>query len=800
MSLIDLSQIACNRKAIFLQIVVLLLLQFIPSLSAAQEAATKQSPAKTTQDANSERFITIDFDNVDIRLFIKYISELTGKNFIVDKAVQGNVTIISPTKISEDEAYQLFESVLEVNGFTPVAAGAITKIMPAARALSQNINTLSHGDPSSPEDKIVTQIIPLHYTTPEEMKKVLLPLVSKTSVVIAHTQSGMLIVTETLSNIQKLLTIIESIDVPLTDEEIAVIPLSHASATVTATAVNAIFQQTQGSKEGKVHPSLKVVGYEPINSLILVASPVNVARVKRLIAMLDTEMKQNEGNIHVVYLQHATAKELATVLTALPGQQSSDPAKKGEAPTISKDVKIMPDIETNSLIITASRTEFKELDNVIKKLDIPRRMVYLEALIMEVDADSSFDVGVNWMGGGTFHDGTGQMITGFGGSAGYKLSDTIGYTAAVPAVAAVPATGTTAAIAAVAAVPASATIGQGFSLGILKQGIQIGGITFPDIGAVLKAYKTDSNVNVIATPQILTTDNKKAEISIGENTPYLTRTQAAIDNTGIKTTGVDTSSIGYQNYEYKDIATKLTITPQINQADILRLEIATEVSKLKAGSAADKPTTFKRTATTTVLVRDNNTIVIGGIIGQDDTEGEYKIPLLGDMPVLGWLFKEKKTSRKKTNMFIFITPRIIKNPGDMTGVTAIKTDTIEKDLPEARQLLVNPIDNSHVMSLIDQGFELMQKEKYAEAKGLFNEALSIDPHNYYAQFNLGAINEREGNFQQAIKLYQMILDNARAQAAVNFSDPTKVDTAMLQACKENIERLQKTKPPAREPQ
>ncbi|MDP3696337.1 MAG: secretin N-terminal domain-containing protein, partial [Desulfocapsaceae bacterium] len=448
-------------------------------------------------------------------------------------------------------------------------------IMPAARALSQNINTLSHGDPSSPEDKIVTQIIPLHYTTPEEMKKVLIPLVSKTSVVIAHTQSGMLIVTETLSNIQKLLTIIESIDVPLTDEEISLIQLSHASATVTATAVNAIFQQTQGPKEGKALSSLKVVGYEPINSLILVASPVNVARVKRLIAMLDTEMKQNEGNIHVVYLQHATAKELATVLTALPGQQSSDPAKKGEAPTISKDVKIMPDIETNSLIITASRTEFKELDNVIKKMDIPRRMVYLEALIMEVDADSSFDVGVNWMGGDTFHDGTGQMITGFGGSAGYKLSDTIGYTAAVPASAAVAASATTVAIPAVAAVPASASIGQGFSLGILKQGIQIGGITFPDIGAVLKAYKTDSNVNVIATPQILTTDNKKAEISIGENTPYLTRTQAAIDNTGTKTTGVDTSSIGYQNYEYKDIATKLTITPQINQADILRLEIAT---------------------------------------------------------------------------------------------------------------------------------------------------------------------------------------------------------------------------------
>ena len=779
MSLIHLSQITCHhRKALCLQIVVTLLLQFTPSLSTAQDAVTKQSPTTTAQDTTSERFITIDFDNVDIHLFIKYISELTGENFVVDKAVQGNVTIISPTKISEDEAYQLFESVLEVNGFTTVPAGAITKIMPAARALSQNINTLSHGESSRPEDKIVTQIIPLHYTTPEEMKKVLLPLVSKTSVVIAHTQSGMLIVTETLSNIQKLLTIIESIDVPLTDEEIAVIPLSHASATVTATAINAIFQQTQGAKEGKALSSLKVVGYEPINSLILVASPVNVTRVKRLIAMLDTEMKQNEGNIHVVYLQHATAKELSTVLTALPGQQSTDPAKKGEAPAISKDVKIMPDTETNSLIITASRTEFQELENVIKKLDIPRRMVYLEALIMEVDADSSFNVGVNWMGAGEYADGTGLMVTGFTDKAEFKPGS-IGIT---------PATATTAAAAAIA--------GPSFTLGVLQEGIKIGGVTFPNIAAILQAFKGDANVNVIATPQILTTDNKKAEISIGENTPYLTRTQAAIDSTGNST---DTGSIGYQNYEYKDIATKLTITPQINQADILRLEIATEVSKLKDSSQPDKPTTFKRTATTTVLVKDNNTIVIGGIIGQDDTESEAKIPLLGDIPVLGWLFKTKNSSRKKTNMFIFITPRIIKNPADMAGVTAIKTDIIEKDLPQARQLLVNPLDNNHVMTLIDQGFELMQKGKYPEAKELFNKALTIDSQNPYAQFNLGAISEREGNPQEAIKLYQMILDNASAQAAANTSNPEKVDSTLLQACKENIERLQKTQPPAREP-
>ncbi len=747
-----------------------------------QAETGKGAGAKGAADTGGDRFITIDFDNVDIRLFIKYISELTGTNFIVDKQVQGNVTIISPTKITEAEAYQLFESVLEVNGFTTVPAGAITKIMPATRAPSQNLNILSHGEPSRPEDKIVTQIIPLHHSTPEEMKKVLAPLVSKTSVVIAHTQSGMLIVTETLSNIQKLLAIIESIDVPLSNEEVTVIPLTFASATVAATAINGIFQQGAGSKDGKTGATLKVVPYEPINSLILVASPTNVVRVKELVAMLDTEMKQNEGNIQVVYLQHATAKELATVLTALPGQQSSDPAKKGEIPSISKDVKIMPDIETNSLIITASRTEFKVLENVIRKLDIPRRMVYLEALIMEVDADATFDVGVRWMGGGTFDDGTGKAFAGFGGSAGYKLLDTIGYTSGVPATDKTP------------AVPANAFAGQGFTLGVLKQGIQIGGITFPDIAAVLKAYKTDSSVNVIATPQILTTDNKKAEISIGENIPYQTRVQESINNTpntgGILNPITDTGSIGYANYEYKDVATKLTITPQINQADILRLEIATEVSKLKAGSDPNRPQTFKRTATTTVLVKDNNTIVIGGIIGQDDTEGEYKIPLFGDIPVLGWLFKEQSTKRKKTNMFIFITPRIIKNPGEMTSVTDLKADTLEKVLPETKELLANPLDNNKAMPLIDRGFEQMQKGNLAEARALLTQALELAPQNPYALFNLAALYEQEGDRQQAIRYYQVILDNASAQVATHISNTQAVDANILESCRANIARLQ----------
>ena len=735
----------------------LFLLSFSLTLIPCAASSLEQNLSQPSSQSESQRFITIDFDNVDIRLFIKYISELTGKNFIIDKTVKGTVSIISPTKISEEEAYRVFESVLAVNGFTTVEAGSMIKIMPSVRARTENINTLSHGKPSDPEDKIVTQLIPLTHTTPSEMKKVLAPLVSKTSVVIAHTQSGMLIVTDTLSNIQKLLTIIKTIDVDYSSDELEVVPLENATASTLATTINAIFQRKSIPKKGgSSSTGIKVVPYERINALIILASRGDIARVKRLITLLDPEPERDEGNIQVVYLQHATAKELASVLTNLPGQQA-DPKAPQKTPAISKNVKIMPDEETNSLIITASRSEFKVLDNVIKKLDIPRRMVYLEALILEVNTDTSFDVGVNWLGAGAFADNTGALVTGWGGSDGFAMDGAI-------------TTNTEGAV----------SVGTGFTLGVLKQGIEIGGVTFPNIAAVLKAYKSDSNFNIIATPQLLTTDNKKAEISVGENRPYLTRTSEADSGTG------------YQNYEYKDIATKLVITPQINQADTLRLEISTEVSKLNSSaSEVDRPVTFKRTAETTVLVQDNDTVVIGGIIGHDATEAEWKIPLLGDIPVLGWLFKTHNTQHLKTNMFIFITPHIIKNPADIARVTLTKEEQLDKVMPKVREQLHRQINLDHAMSLSDIGFQRLQAERYDEAKNFFNEALDINPNSPFALMNLGVICEREGKPKEAVKYYQQVIDNIenKVTGATNGAGPTTMN--ILKLCQEHINRLQK---------
>jgi len=352
----------------------------------------EQAPEKDTADT---RHVTIDFDNVDIALFIKFISELTGKNFVVDKGVKGKVTIISPTKISVIEAYKVFESVLEVHGFTTVPAGSVTKIVPAVEARSKNIETRLRKESISPEDKVVTQLIPLDYADPDELKKLFAPLISKSSVIISYPPTGMLIVTDVLSNIKRLLSIIKAIDVVGIGEEISVVPLEHATATGLVKSLVSVFQAKARKKGVPAGPDIKVVADERTNSLVIAATEDDTLKVKQLINLLDKEIPRGEGDIHVYYLQNANAEDLAKVLTALPSKQAQAPMR-GRAPVISEEVQIVPDKATNSLVITANKDDYLVLEDVIQKLDIVRRMVYIEALIMEVNVDKDFQLGVEW--------------------------------------------------------------------------------------------------------------------------------------------------------------------------------------------------------------------------------------------------------------------------------------------------------------------------------------------------------------------------------------------------------------------
>ena len=641
-----------KKQALFIK--TFFLLFFFPTLLFAGQNISLASSNQKTK--NEERFVTIDFDNVDIRDFIKFISELTGKNFVIDSRVKGKVTIVSPTKISVKEAYKVFESVLEVYGFTTVPAGNIIKIVPIISARSKDVETILKKNKLKPEDKVITQLVHLKYADPNELRKILTPLVSRGGIVVPYRPTGMLIITDVMSNIKRLLHIIKEIDVKGTGEIISVIPLKYAQAENTAKVINFIFQKkeiVERRRRGLQSVGIiKVVPYKRTNVLIVLASEDNTKRIRHLVSLLDKPIPRGKENIHVYYLQNADAEELVKVLTDIIPKGGAKEGKLTTITSITGEVKIVADKSTNSLVITASKEDYNAIKKVIKKLDIPRKMVYIEALIMEVSADKKFEVGVEWRAAEKAGKHRGGVIVPFGGTGGmgdqgsYKnMPDVTPETKVLP-------------------------FPSGFSVGILGAGIKIGDYVFPSLGAVFRAYHGVSGVHILSTPQILVTDNEEAEIKVGENVPYLTREEKPMEGT---VTGTE-----YRNYEYRDVGVTLKITPQINQDGFVKLKIFEEVIKLKKGTEQYTPTTLKRSAKTTVIVKNGHTVVIGGMIGESIEEGTYQAPCLGSIPGLGWLFKSRYNSRNKTNLFIFLTPRIIETPRDAKAIYNQKKNLIEQ--------------------------------------------------------------------------------------------------------------------------
>ncbi|MFW6147340.1 MAG: type II secretion system secretin GspD [Thermodesulfobacteriota bacterium] len=610
-----------------------------PENNPQKQAAAKPQETKKENNPDS-RYVTIDFDNVDITLFIKFISELTGKNFIIDKTVRGNVTIISPTKISVDEAYKVFESVLEVHGFTTVPSGSVTKIVRSVEARSKSIRTRLREESFSSQDRVVTQVVPLNYANPDELSKLFRPLISKNSIIVSYDPTRTLIVTDVESNIKRLLDIVKVIDVAGVGEEVSVIPITHATASMLATSLNDIFQTQVRRTARKIpaQPITRIVADERTNSLITLATEDDTQKIKGLVALLDKPIPRGEGDIHVYYLHNANAEDLQKVLMAIPSKETKAETK-GKAPVVSEEVQIVADKATNSLVITAKKNDYLVLEDIITKLDIPRSMVYLEALIMEVNVDKEFQLGVEWLGmeDFTYDDKEGGFFAGSGGVSDYaNIQGLSGTPPRLP---------------------------SGFSVGVFGEAITIGDLVFPNLGAILQAYQKDSDINIISTPQILTTDNEEAEIYVGENVPYLTK----------EATGEQI----YQTYEYRDVGVTLKITPQINQERFVRLEIFQENISLKKGTEIFRPTTLKRSAETTVIIQDKNTVVIGGIIGESAEKTTSKTPCLGDIPGLRWLFSALSKSENKTNLFVFITPYIIENSQEAKEVYEKKKGNIE---------------------------------------------------------------------------------------------------------------------------
>ena len=633
------------------------------------------------QANGTQRFVSIDFNNVDISVFIKFISELTGKNFVIDQRVKGKVTIISPSKISVDEAYKVFESVLDVHGFATVETGKLIKIIPSPDARTKNIETRTKAKGDSDDDQVVTQLMPLRYADPSEIKRLFTPMVSKSSVILSYDPTNTLIITDNYSNIARLMKILKTIDIPGVGREITVFPIHNADASKLVSLLDTVFKTSTPAQAKKGAAAsdrgAAFVADERTNSIIMVASEDHTNRIRSLIETLDQETPKGKERIHVYYLEYAVAEEIVTVLKDLPKEEKTAAGGAKQAPVVSDKVNITADKATNSLIITADRDDYATLVEIIRQIDIPRSMVYIEALIMEVNAEKSFDLGTEWVVGDDVSlNNDRQGIVG-GGFTTDDSNLTFGTDGSL--------------------VPALAS---GFSLGLFGEAVEIGGISFPSIAAIVQAYKKDKDVNILSTPQLLTTDNQEASITVGKNIPFQTTTS---------TTNNDT----YNSFEYRDVGKTLKITPQINKDRMVRLNLSLEVSSLES-TTEFRPTTLKRTVETTVMVRDSNTVVIGGLIDDNFSQTEYKVPCLGDIPGLGWLFKTRSKGNEKSNLFIFITPKVIENQKEATSVFESKKNKMDemremqiklykgvKEAPDTPPAETDPTDETDPEAVMD---------------------------------------------------------------------------------------------------
>ncbi len=616
-----------------------------------QEPARKK-PAEPVSRKTADKYVTLDFDNVNIEVFVKFISELTGKNFIIDDKVKGKVTIYSPKKIPLRDVYKVFLSVLELNGFATVPVGDMIKIVPSAIAREKSVETRTKKGGVDADDRLVTQIIALERANPDEVKRVLDPIISKTSSVLSYPPAGVLIITDYLSNVRRLQEIVKALDVEGAGEQITYLPLQNASASEVVKSLTTVFQQ----RRANLTP-IRMVADPRTNSLIIFASVSDTENVRKLIAMMDKEAPRGESNIQVYRLQNAVAEDLSKVLNNIIKETgATTPGAPGAAgaavpriasPVVSKNVQIVPDKATNTLVIMAEREDYKVLESIIKQLDVPRAMVYIEALIMEVNATKDFKLGVEW-----------SALKDTGSVQGIPNSGSAAFVSSGTGVLSSLATST----AGVLGFP------SGFSMGIIGAGIKIGGVMFPTIGAMVQAYKHDSDVSILSTPQLLTLDNEEAEINVGSNVPYLTRQDSTASTT--------TNAVNYNTYEYKDVGVILSITPHINEENFVRLKISQQVTKVTSGADKATPTTLKRTAKTTVVVKDNETIVIGGLVGDSTDDGTTRVPLLGDIPLLGWLFKAKTVKREKTNLYVFLTPHIVRTQQEAANLYQSKRETM----------------------------------------------------------------------------------------------------------------------------
>ncbi len=652
---------------------------------ALPEEATDDKPAtearKTTGTAPTAKGngVSLDFTDIELADLIKTISELTEKNFVYDDTVKGRVTVITPDRMSRAEAYQLFLTVLSVKGFTVIPSGKVHKIIRDKDAKETNLPLLADGRQTSGE-QFVTRLVRLQHIDAETMaNNVLAPLIPKTGNIVSYPPANTLIITDSAANIERLVKIIRRLDVPSSVDRLEVITLEFANAEEVATICQTVLSQTglkaskgKNGKSADQGATSQVLPYPRTNSLLVMASEEDLQTVRQLVKRLDQKPTDDRSPINVYYLENADAEKLAETLTSIVASRKGV-ARNGRSQSgsvsLSEDISITADKPTNALIINGSPEDYEQVREIIAKLDIKRKQVYVETLILELSMDATKKLGASLQGAFEIGDGVVNISTNQGVGPATLGDFTATDDSTLPSV-----------------------LGQaidGILMGGLFSPISVEGadgnlITIPAFSALIDLSKTDSDVNILSAPRLLTSDNEEAEIIVGANVPIITER--------LTDTGGSDGLAQSVSVERQDVALTLRFTPQITEGDLVRLNVYQEITGIaqtQVGTVDDVgPTLSKRLLRNTVLAEDGQTVVLGGLIDSNVQESVTKVPLLGDIPILGHLFKHTSKIEEKTNLLVFITPRIIKNKDDLAAVTRRSSRAMQAFRPENSRPLI----------------------------------------------------------------------------------------------------------------
>ncbi len=662
------------------------------------------------QPTSPRALVTFNLEDADLPDLVRLISNITGKRFILPGKVRSiKATVYAPTKVRVSEAYNAFLSILEVNGMTLVPAGRYLKIVESTNIENQPISTYTGDTPTAITDRFITRLHPIQNVSAEDVATLLTRFKSAQGNVTAYAPTNTLIITDTGAQIRRMLRLVEVIDIPRTGEQIWVEPVHYATASDLAERLIEIFPPTDAAggsaastprrrptppratkRGGSAAPTSTTVGSsmsgahvtsiladERTNSLILVATEGAYLRILEMVRQLDVPV-EGEGSVHVYYVQHGDAEEIASTLESLLGGstgRAGSPAgarKRGAAARpaaagavasgalFEGEIRVTAHEPSNALVITSSLHDFAALRSVLAELDAPRRQVYIEAVIMELSVTRSNQLGFSYHGGvGDFpHTGA---LTVLGFNAQGSLS------------------------------PINQDSLTGLALGIRGQNIpnsqQLSGLglSIPAFGVVINAIADSGDANILSTPHLIAMDNVEAEISVGENVPLQTSGIAsgvgglaglagglggAAGGGAAGLAGLAGLAGGFGGaVPRQDVGTTIRITPHINDADELRLELEEEISSRGATEGTLGVVSInRRTAKTQLVVRDQQTVVIGGLMRDSVVTSETKVPILGDIPLLGVLFRRTTRNTKKTNLLLFLTPYIIRSAGDLRAI------------------------------------------------------------------------------------------------------------------------------------